>query len=234
MNAHRSFYFCYDEAVTTEGRPNWKIRLLRNSRFWILTGGIVLSVDIAGALQLYVPAGSLQTIRIEQTFGFISMILLYLAILASPLTKAYPDMRFKEHYLHARRAIGVLAFYYAILHTYLTFFKQLDGFGGIKYYNHRYELAVLLGIVTLAVLFVMAATSLDWAVKTMGFKNWKLLHRLVYIASLALLVHVALVGPHYSGAGLVSTLTAVAAVVLLWLEGLRIWNLRKSKGKPAA
>ena len=223
--------------MTAEPRPDWKLRLLRNSRFWILTGGIVLSVDIAGALQLYIPAGSLQIIRIGQVYGFISLILVYLAILASPLTKAYPGMRGKDFYLHARRAIGVLAFYYAALHTYLTFFRQLGGFAGVRYYDHRYTLALLTGLVTLAVLFVMAATSLDWAVKTMGFKNWKLLHRLVYLASLCLLVHIALIGPHYGSVGLVSTLTGVGVLLLLWLEGLRIYGSRRAKTekkRPAA
>ncbi|MEJ0073542.1 MAG: hypothetical protein WDN27_05735 [Candidatus Saccharibacteria bacterium] len=61
-------------------------RLLGNSRFWILSGGIVLSVNIAGFVQLEVPSGSLQDIRIEQWYGFMSLALLYVAILASPLT----------------------------------------------------------------------------------------------------------------------------------------------------
>ncbi len=43
----------------------------------------------------------------------------------------------------------------------------------------------------------MAATSLDYAVDKLGFKNWKLLHRLVYGASAAVLVHVILIGTHF-------------------------------------
>lgn len=189
----------------------------------------MLSINIAGFVQLLIPPGTIQTIRLEQIYGFLSFALLYLAILASPLTKAYPDIPFKDAYLHARRAIGVSAFYYATLHVYLTFFDQLGGFSGVKYYNQKYALAVVCGTVTLGVLLVMAATSLDKIVHSMGFKNWKLLHRLVYLASIALLVHVILLGPHYEGPGFISTLTTVGAIVLLWLEGKRFIDYRAHK-----
>jgi len=211
----------------------WYRRLLANSRFWILALAVVASVNIAGFVQLEIPAGSLQIIRIEQIYGFVSLWLLYLAILASPLTKVFPKLPGKEAYLHARRAIGVSAFYYALLHTVVTFFGQLDGFAGIRYLNHTYDLSLLSGVFALGVLFVMAATSLDWVVDHMGFKNWKLLHRLVYLASLALLAHIILIGPHYdNGVTPMGALTYAAAALLIVLELLRIRQVirgRKAK-----
>lgn len=209
-------------------------KLLANNRFWILAVGVVLSINIAGFVQLLVPGGSLQIIRTEQFYGFMSLLLLYVALLASPLTKAYPNLPFKGAYLHARRAIGVMSFYYGCLHGYLSFFDQLGGFGGIKYYNQKYALSIACGTFTLAILFVMTVTSLDWAVKIMGFKNWKLLHRLVYLASVALMLHIILLGPHYAGLGFVSTLTAVATVLLLWLESQRFWTSLGRKGGKRA
>ncbi len=173
---------------------------------------------VAGFLQMVTTGGSTQTIRIEQIFGFISIVLLYLAMLASPLTKAYPDLSINQWYLHARRAVGVSAFYYASLHVYLTFFGQLGGFAGVQYYNEKYAIAILCGVVTLAVLLVMSATSLDRVVKLMGFRNWKLLQRLVYLAGVLVIVHVAILGTHYAGLGLISTLSIVALSLLLWLE----------------
>lgn len=192
---------------------------------------VTLSVNIAGFVQLFVPAGSLQTIRIEQIYGFISLGLLYTAILASPLTKVFPNLPGREAYLHARRAIGVSAFYYAFLHVYITFFKQLGGFSGVKYLNHTYSLSLLGGVFALGILFIMAATSLDWVVSTLGFKRWKLLHRLVYFASLAVLLHVMLIGPHYEhGFSFLSGLTYLAAAFLIILELLRIrLNVKRRK-----
>lgn len=217
----------YNSGMTVQ--EVWYRRLLANSRFWILAVAVTLSVNIAGFTQLMVPAGSLQTIRIEQIYGFLSLLFMYVAILASPLTKVFPNMPGKEGYLHARRAIGVSAFYYAALHVYITFFQQLGGFGGITYLNQTYSISLLGGVFAFGVLFIMAATSLDWIVSTMGYKHWKLLHRLVYIASLAVLLHIMLIGPHYDkGISFLGGLTYGAAVFLIILEVLRIrLNIRK-------
>lgn len=215
--------------MTSRKFQRWFSSLLGNIRFWVLITGIAVSVCVAGFIQLLIPSGSLQIIRIEQFFGFISVLLLYLAMLASPLTKAYPNLPLKGSYLHARRAIGVLAFYYALLHAALAFYKQLGGPDGIQYYSSKYNWSLLFGVVSLAILFVMTVTSLDWAVQKLSFKRWKLLHRLVYLAGLSILIHVVLIGSHYEQWGFLSSFTAVAVTVLLWLEGLRI--IRNFAGK---
>jgi sulfoxide reductase heme-binding subunit YedZ len=191
--------------------------------------GLILSVIIAGLIQLRVPSGSLQTIRIEQYYGFISLGLLYIAILASPFTKVFPDVRFKAAYLHARRAIGVLAFYYALLHVYISFFKQLNGFAGLGYFDTKYTTSLAFGVFGLAVLFIMAITSFDWVIKTMHFKNWKLLHRLVYFASVAIIIHIVLIGPHYTQFGLLAAITYVAIGFLVLLEIMRVQLARTKK-----
>jgi sulfoxide reductase heme-binding subunit YedZ len=206
-------------------------RLFRNSRFWILLAGIILSVNIAGIIQLQVPGHTLQIIRIEQVYGFVCMALLYIAILASPLTKVFPRMPLKDAYLHARRAIGVMAFYYALLHVLISFFGQLGGFKNVGHLDHKYELSLLLGIWGLGVLFVMAATSLDWAVRTMGFHNWKLLHRLVYTASIAILIHVTLIGTHYMRHSPTFFATYGLVAVLIILEIVRIYKGLHAKEK---
>jgi len=187
--------------------------------------GIVVSVNIAGLAQFLVPAGSsLQAIRIEQAYGFVAITLLFLALLASPLTKAFPNAPYNAFYLHARRAIGVLTFYYAFLHVCISFFVQLGGFSGIKYYSSKYELAIILGLFALTILFAMAATSLDLAVKVMTYRRWKLLHRLVYGAGLAIIVHVLMIGSHYSSLNVVSVLTAVIVILLLRFEIPRVYR----------
>lgn len=219
-------------------KASWYRRLLKNSRFWILAIAVVLSANGAGFIQLEVPPGSLQTIRIGQFYGFMALVLLYAAILASPLTKVFPGLPGKAAYLHARRAIGVSACYYALLHGYVTFFGQLDGLSGIAYLNHTYRLSLVLGVFAAAVLCIMAATSFDWVVDHMGYKHWKLLHRLVYFASVAVLLHVMLIGPHYdNGLSSLSGVTYVAGVFLVALESVRIArNIRQrkigTKGSP--
>ena len=183
--------------MVTQTSDNRLDRLLNNSRFWILSFGLVCSLIIFGLVQQLVPAGTLQTIRLEQTYGFVALGLLFLALLATPLTKIFPKLPGKELYLHSRRAIGVLTFYYAALHASLAFFKQLKGFAGISYLDGKYETSLLVAVLALFILFLMAMTSTDWAVNTLTFKNWKKLHRFVYLAGLLVLVHIILVGTHY-------------------------------------
>jgi sulfoxide reductase heme-binding subunit YedZ len=210
----------------------WLHGLLFNSRFWILATAITASVTIAGYLQLVVPGGSLQTIRIEQTFGFISLALLYCAIVISPLTKVFPNLPGKDSIVHARRAIGVSAFYFAALHMYISFFGQLGGFAGVPYLTPTYHVSLLGGVFALGVLGIMAATSFDWVIDKMGYKHWKLLHRLVYLASLAVLGHVLLIGTHFAnGLTPLGVLTYGAAILLITLEVLRVRNNIRNKGK---
>lgn len=231
--SHKTLRFWYDNGVTEKNENIWTTRfhrLLNNSRFWILAIAVTASVNIAGFMQLELPDGSLQTIRIEQTFGFVSLALLYCAIVISPLTKVFVNLPGKDAITHARRAIGVSAFYYALLHMYLTFFEQLNGFAGVPYLDQRYKLALLLGVFALAVLSIMAATSFDWVVSKMGYKHWKLLHRLVYVASLAVLGHLLLIGPHFdNGLTLFGAVTYLAAAFLMILEVLRIRNNSRNK-----
>lgn len=208
----------------------WLRTLLANSRFWILAISITASVNIAGFIQLQIATGSLQTIRIEQVFGFVSLFLLYLAIIISPLTKVFPKIPGKEKIIHARRAIGVSAFYYAALHIYITFFEQLNGFSGIRYLTSTYDWSLLLGLFTFGILFIMAATSFDWIVAKLSYKYWKRMHRLVYAASIALLGHVLLIGPHFDdGLTFLGLLIYVLAAVLLVLEILRIRIVLKER-----
>lgn len=211
------------------------MRPLFNSRFWILSISIVMSVNIAGFIQFIIPPGTLQITRMEQIYGFVALFLLYIAIFASPLTKVFPRLPFSSAYLHARRAIGVSAFYYALLHVSITFFDQLGGFSGIGYFNTVYATSLIFGLICIAILFIMAITSFDWVIKKMGYKAWKLMHRSVYVATIALLIHIMLIGPHFTPTTPLGVLVYAASALILVFEILRIriavksFRLKKSQ-----
>jgi len=168
------------------------------------------------------PAGSLQIIRIEQIYGFIALGLIYFALLASPLTAVFPGFRYREQYIFARRGIGVAGFYFAVLHTALAFFGQLGGFTGVKYYTTTYSVSISLGTLALVVLLIMALTSFDGIIRAMSYRRWKLMHRSVYIAGLAIIVHFALIGSQYmNGVDAFFIITYLLIALLLVLEVLR-------------
>ena len=188
----------------------------------------MMSLVILGLVQQYVPSGNLQTIRLEQVYGFTSLFLLFLALLATPLTKTIPNLPFKEGYLHSRRAIGVLTFYYAALHVGIAFFKQLDGFHGLKYLDNTYLVSIIAGVSALFILMLMALTSTDWAVRTLTFKNWKRLHRLVYVAGWLIVLHVFLIGTHYIRHTIYFYITIITIALLVVLEIIRVMKRRHS------
>jgi len=50
------------------------------------------------------------------------------------------------------------------------------------------------GLSGLSILVVLALTSNNWSIRTLGGKNWKLLHRFAYVAAAVLIYHQAIAG----------------------------------------
>lgn len=93
-----------------------------------------------------------------------------------------------------RRMIGLFAFTYAVLHllSYVGVDQFFDwGLIAAEIVKRRY---ILVGMATLLILSALAATSTDSAIRRLGGRNWRRLHRLVYAAgALAVLHHLMMV-----------------------------------------
>jgi sulfoxide reductase heme-binding subunit YedZ len=92
--------------------------------------------------------------------------------------------------LSVRRLLGLYAFLFAALHfgvfiglDYQLDFRLLLEDIGLKRY-------VLVGLGALTILTAMAVTSFRWWMRRLG-KNWKRLHRLVYLAGILVIIHYA-------------------------------------------
>ena len=91
--------------------------------------------------------------------------------------------------LRVRRMLGLFAFFYACLHlsTYLFVDQGLD-FGGIaKDISKRRFVTV--GFAAWCSLVPLAITSTQAWVRRLGYRRWKALHRLVYLAGALACVH---------------------------------------------
>jgi sulfoxide reductase heme-binding subunit YedZ len=91
--------------------------------------------------------------------------------------------------IRVRRMLGLFAFFYVTLHftTYVWldhYFDLVDILDDIL--DRPY---VTIGFTALVALIPLAATSTNAMVKRLGGKNWQRLHRLVYVASAAAIVH---------------------------------------------
>ena len=141
--------------------------------------------------------------------------------------------------LAGRRAIGVSAFVIAIPHVACYLGPVL-----LQNWRNLYEpgllwvVGLVLGLLAFLDLFILAWTSRDAAVKAMGGKRWKRLHRTVYIATPVLFLHALFVGTDFGlatpskgdadyGSLIAFSILTGAWMVLAWLRhrGIR-WPAR--------
>ena len=176
----------------------WIIFQLKNLRFYILLSSALLSIAVVTFIKSSSNSSSLADIRIAEAFGLLAVLYLYLALLASPIAILFPKIPYKNKFIHARRAVGVSAFLFAILHGNTAFFSLLGGFEGINYLAPRYLFAVSLGSISTYILLAMAATSFDKAIKLLTAKWWKRIQRLIYLVVFAILIHALLLGSNYN------------------------------------
>lgn len=170
--------------------------LLRNVRFYVLTAAIAGAVAVYVWMLLALPPGSVRTARLAQTYALVAVSLLYLALLVTPLTEAFPHLPLKGQLVQARRALGVSAVLFALGHAYHAFFGELGGFASLPFLDSRHLLAVSFSGLALLILLLLAATSFDYMMRRLG-PNWKRLHRWVYLAGTLVVLHALMVGSHY-------------------------------------
>ncbi len=117
--------------------------------------------------------------------GLVALVLLVLSLACTPLKLllgwSWP--------LRVRRLLGLQAFAYATLHvlTYVGLDQVLD-FAAI-FADIVKRPFILVGFLAWLLLVPLALTSTKGMVQRLGFKRWKLLHRLVYLIALLGVVH---------------------------------------------
>jgi sulfoxide reductase heme-binding subunit YedZ len=115
--------------------------------------------------------------------GFVACVLLALVLTFSPLRAVFPRSRLALTLNRHRRLVGVSVFVYAVLH-FVMYLIYEGGLGTLM--NDLSKPFILSGSIALALLLALAVTSTDRAVRALGGRRWKNLHRLVYVvASLA-------------------------------------------------
>lgn len=148
---------------------------------------------------------------LEQGLGLWSLRFLLLCLAVTPLRRfAGLDL------LRYRRALGLLAFYYACLH--LAAYVWLDH--GLDWPAIWADIVkrpyVTVGMAGFAILVPLAATSNAAAIRRMGGKAWAKLHRLVYLTAAAAAAHFLLIVKSWPAEPLVYA-ALTAAILLLRL-----------------
>jgi len=155
---------------------------------------------------------------LEQRTGFAAITLLVLSLATTPLRTVFNWRQPTKH----RRALGLYAFFYAALHVII--FTAIDyGFDLNLLFEATFEKRyTLVGSIAFLLMFALAATSFNWSMRKLG-KNWKRLHKLVYLIAPLVVIHFAwsLKGDIFSLQGDVIK-PLIYGIIVLLLLGLRL------------
>jgi sulfoxide reductase heme-binding subunit YedZ len=165
------------------------------------------------------PRYPFQTDRINKDMGLWSLRFLFACLLISPVSRwiRQPWLR------RWRRPLGLLAFYFAALHTvhFLLWGRVWPDRLGLLFARPY----LTIGLVGLILYVPLALTSTDGAVRWTTPRRWRRLHLLAYPAAALSVIHeVMAYGPLKGEAGLYSVLIVV-------LTGARLVRLSKEAGR---
>jgi DMSO/TMAO reductase YedYZ heme-binding membrane subunit len=203
----------------------------RNRLTVMLVGiDVIVAVVVALASGYTGPEDVLTLVGIGEVYGLISAGFLYLTLLVSPLTHAFPHIPGKETLFLARRGLGLSSLIFALPHAAVSFFGPLRGFDGIPFFDPYTAWALIFGLAGLIIMILLGMTAWDGAVARLGHTRWKALHRTVYLAGVLMFVHLVLVGPHYASPRslwMFATLVLVGWLVYLQARRFDAWWAKK-------
>jgi methionine sulfoxide reductase heme-binding subunit len=122
---------------------------------------------------------------VTRTTGMLTLVFLVLSLAVTPLRK----ITGVHQIVKFRRMLGLFAFFYGSLHlmTYVSF----DRFFNLKSIpaDVLKRPFIAIGMTAFVLMIPLAITSTNKMVKRLGGKNWGLLHRIVYLAGIAGVLH---------------------------------------------
>lgn len=120
-----------------------------------------------------------------RTTGMLTLIFLSVTVAITPLRKIFGANSLVKY----RRMLGLFAFFYGALHllTYVWFDRLFNLLSvGQDVVRRPF---ILLGMIAFVLMLPLAITSTNKMIKRLGGKRWARLHRLVYLAAIAGVVH---------------------------------------------
>ncbi|MGE9290266.1 MAG: ferric reductase-like transmembrane domain-containing protein [Puniceicoccales bacterium] len=124
---------------------------------------------------------------VQNFLGNTAMLLLVLVLCLTPLTQLFPSSRIAQSLNTHRRSIGISCYLYAVLHFACFVISMPETSSMIQDLSEF--LYLQLGLVALVLLTPLFLTSNRFSVRRIGYKPWKLLHRLAYFAAFAIFLH---------------------------------------------
>lgn len=158
-----------------------------------------------------------------RNFGEKGLQLIILTLLISPIRR-WSGVSF----LKFRRAIGLVSFYYICFHM-LAWIALDQGFSISNIIQEIIKRPfITVGMFGFLTLVPLAVTSNNYSVRKLGALVWNKIHRLVYVASAAGVIHYLLVVKSWPMEPIIYTLVVACLLAIrLW------WKVNKKKRKRA-
>lgn len=130
--------------------------------------------------------GADPTAHIELTTGYTTLMLLTIGLGITPVRRLLPRLNWMVKF---RRLLGLFAFFYACVHM-LAYVALYAGFNPTAIFDDIAKRRfITMGVLAWVLLLPLALTSTNWAIRKLGGKRWNRLHKLVYAAAVAGLIH---------------------------------------------
>lgn len=161
--------------------------MVKRSKHLLIWGVLFVSLFLPAPYIFYMALsnqlGAEPAKALVEFLGEVALIILILTLSITPLKR----LRFLPSFVRYRRMVGLYVFYYAFLHVFSYGLFLVDWNNFVEdLYKRPYVIAGALGFM---ILFALAITSFKFLVRKMG-KNWRRLHRFIYLSALIILVHV--------------------------------------------
>jgi len=201
---------------------NALVKILAHKAFGLtVLVGVGIWLLVIPAFTERLGANPLETLLHES--GEIAIWTLGAVLALSPLRVLFPNSRTVMALNRHRRAIGVTACIYGLLHFSFHVLYE-GGWGGLV--RSLSKPFIWIGAAGLIILVILASTSNQWSIRALGGRNWKLLHRLAYVAAGLLIYHQAIAGKgHWAIARWLLFLLAT-------LQGARLAKTLSQKKRP--
>ncbi len=157
--------------------------------------------------------------ELEHLYGEFALQLLIAGLCVTPLREFFGISLIKF-----RRAIGLTAFFYVVLHLLVWLFLDVQIWSQI-WADILKRPYITIGMAAFVVLIPLALTSNNWSIRKLGPLGWRRLHRLTYVA-------VALGGIHFLM--LVKGWQIEPLVYLVIITALLAMRLRPRQGVMSA
>jgi DMSO/TMAO reductase YedYZ heme-binding membrane subunit len=150
----------------------------KNSWFFLI---LLTAVALLATYQSFFPLPA--SISINRFLALAGFLLVCISLIIGPLATIWPKTFIPL--MEPRRAIGITAFVFIVLHVLLSFLSTFNG---------RIDLILntipaLIAIPALLIFLVLTLTSCDYAIKILGPKTWKGIQYFNYLAFVLSFAH---------------------------------------------